>query len=109
MSDEQIDTLLSNLLSALSIFTALAYGILFIGPEKLNDRIALLENRIEQQKRFFDDADRNTIKRYTNFIKSFNQDIFFVSLMSLIIISLIFIKWLNLNNTISYCEIVAIT
>lgn len=108
LSDEQIDNILSNLLSALSIFTALAYGILFIGPEKLNNRIMLLEHRIEQQKRFFDDADRNAITRYTNFIKSFNQDIFFVSLMSLVIISLIFIKWLNFNSIISHCAIMAI-
>lgn len=108
LSVEQIDNILSNLLSALSIFTALAYGILFIGPEKLNNRIALLEHRIEQQNRFFDDADRNSITRYSNFIKSFNQDIFFVSLMSLVIISLIFIKWLNLNDIISHCAIMAI-
>lgn len=57
---------------------------------------------------FFDDADRNAITRYTNFIKSFNQDIFFVSLMSLVIISLIFIKWLNFNSIISHCAIMAI-
>ena len=108
LEDEQVDNILSNLLSALSIFTALAYGILFIGPEKLNDRIEQLEHRIKQQNRFFDDADRNTVKRYTNFIKSFNQDIFFVSLISLVIITLIFIKWLNLNDIISHCAIMAI-
>lgn len=108
LSDKQIDSILSNLLSALSIFTALAYGILFIGPEKLNKRITLLEHRIEQQNRFFDDADRNSITRYCNFIKSFNQDIFFVSLMSLVIISLIFVKWLNLKGIISHCAIMAI-
>lgn len=108
LPNKQIDNILSNLLSALSIFTALAYGILFIGPEKLNDRITLLEQRIKQQNRFFDDADRNTIIRYTIFIKSFNQDIFFVTIMSLVIISLIFIKWLDLNYIISHCAIIAI-
>lgn len=108
LTDDKINDILSDLLSALSIFTALAYGILFIGPEKLTDRISMLENRLLEQKRYYDDADRNSIIRYANFIKSFNQDIFFVSLMSLIIISLIFIKWLIVNRFISQCLIIAI-
>lgn len=108
LTDDKINDILSNLLSALSIFTALAYGILFIGPEKLTERISILENRILKQKRYFDDADKNSLIRYANFIKSFNQDIFFVSLMSLVIISLIFIKWLITNHIISQCLIVAI-
>lgn len=108
MTDDKINDILSNLLSALSIFTALAYGILFIGPEKLAERISTLENRLLKQKRYFDDADKNALIRYANFIKSFNQDIFFVSLMSLVIISLIFIKWMISNQVISQCLIVAI-
>ena len=108
LSDDKNNDILSNLLSALSIFTALAYGILFIGPEKLSERISILENRLLKQKRYYDDADRNSIIRYANFIKSFNQDIFFVSLMSLVIISLIFIKWLIVSGSISKCLIVAI-
>lgn len=108
LPDDKINDILSNLLSALSIFTALAYGILFIGPEKLSERISILENRLLKQNRYYDDADRNSIIRYANFIKSFNQDIFFVSLISLVIISLIFIKWLIVNRFISQCLIVAI-
>lgn len=108
LPDDKINDILSNLLSALSIFTALAYGILFIGPEKLLERIYILENRLLKQNRYYDDADRISIIRYANFIKSFNQDIFFVSLMSLVIISLIFIKWLIVNGFISQCLIVAI-
>lgn len=108
LTEDEIDNILSNLLSALSIFTALAYGILFIGPEKITESIVLLENRIAKQERHFDDADWNSIIRYANFIKSFNQDIFFVSLMSLVIISLIFIKWLSINEIISQCVIIAI-
>ncbi len=108
LADDKINDILSNLLSALSIFTALAYGILFIGPEKLAERISILENRLLKQKRYFDDADKNSLIRYANFIKSFNQDIFFVSLMSLVIISLIFIKWLIINQIISQCLIAAI-
>lgn len=108
LSETQIDTILTNLLSALSIFTALAYGILFIGPEKLTERISILENRIEKQKRFFDDADGNSLKRYTKFIKTFNQYIFFVSLMSLVIITLIFAKWVISNEILSRCLITLI-
>lgn len=108
LPDDKINDILSNLLSALSIFTALAYGILFIGPEKLTERISILENRLSKQKRYYDDADKNSIIRYANFIKSFNQDIFFISLMSLVIISLIFAKWLIVNGFISQCLIVAI-
>ena len=108
ISDDQVNNILTNLLSALSIFTALAYGILFIGPEKLSNRISLLENRLERQQRFYDEADRNSFIRYSNFIKTFNQDIFFVSLISLVIISLIFLKWIEINKLISKCSIVAI-
>lgn len=108
LTDDKINEILSNLLSALSIFTALAYGILFIGPEKLTERISILESRLLKQKRYYDDADRNSLIRYANFIKSFNQDIFFVSLMSLVIISLIFVKWLIANRFVSQYLIVAI-
>ena len=108
LPDDKINDILSNLLSALSIFTALAYGILFIGPEKLSERISILENSLLKQNRYYDDADRNSIIRYANFIKSFNQDIFFVSLISLVIISLIFINWLIVKRFISQCLIVAI-
>ena len=61
--DNNIDTLLS----VLSIFTALIFGVLFTVPDKLPHRI----EKLNQKKK--DNATQNYLIRFYNFTKKFVQ------------------------------------
>lgn len=77
---ESIDTLLT----VLTIFTALIFGVLFTVPDKLS-------NRIEKYKNRKDEAIKNYLTRFYNFTKSFVEQITFIILISLVLIVLLVI------------------
>lgn len=61
-----LDNIIDTLLSVLSIFTALIFGVLFTVPDKLPHRI----EKLNQKK---DNATQNYLIRFYNFTKKFVQ------------------------------------
>ena len=61
-----LDNIIDTLLSVLSIFTALIFGVLFTVPDKLSHRI----EKLNQKK---DNATQNYLIRFYNFTKKFVQ------------------------------------
>ena len=59
-----LDNIIDTLLSVLSIFTALIFGVLFTVPDKLSHRI----EKLNQKK---DNATQNYLIRFYNFTKKF--------------------------------------
>jgi len=66
-------------ITVISIFTALVFGILFIGPEKFATRVEIYEG---------DDNDEviNYLTRYKNFTKQFVAQVSFIILISILLI-----------------------
>jgi hypothetical protein len=76
--------IVDTFISALSIFTALIFGIIFIAPDKLSQRVELFKN----QK---DDAITNYIIRYKNFTKSFIAQIGSIIIIAIILLVMLLI------------------
>jgi hypothetical protein len=83
---QSIDTLLT----VLSIFTALIFGVLFTVPDKLN-------LRIDKYKGRNDVGVKNYLIRFANFTQSFVQQVSFIILLSLKIIVLLIILKVSYN------------
>ena len=66
-----LDNIIDTLLSVLSIFTALIFGVLFTVPDKLSHRI----EKLNQKK---DNATQNYLIRFYNFTKKFVQQTSFI-------------------------------
>lgn len=89
----KLDNIIDTLLSVLSIFTALIFGVLFTVPDKLSHRI---EN-LNQKK---DNATQNYLIRFYNFTKKFVQQTSFIIALSIfLIILLVFLKVID-NNVV---------
>lgn len=84
-----LDNIIDTLLSVLSIFTALIFGVLFTVPDKLS-------HRIEKLNKKKDNATQNYLIRFYNFTKKFVQQISFIIALSIfLIVLLIFQKILD--------------
>ena len=88
---ESIDTLLT----VLTIFTALIFGVLFTVPDKLSQRIEKYKNRK-------DEAIKNYLTRFYNFTKSFIEQITFIILISIVLIVLLIICKITHNISMEY-------
>lgn len=78
--------IIDTLLTVLSIFTALIFGVLFTVPDKLSQRI-------ERYKNKSDNSTKNYLIRFCNFTRSFVQQITFIIVISIVlIILLVFLK-----------------
>lgn len=78
--------IIDTLLTVLSIFTALIFGVLFTVPDKLSQRIEKFKNKT-------DSSTKNYLIRFTNFTRSFIQQIAFIIIVSIVlIILLVFLK-----------------
>lgn len=83
--------LIDTLLSVLSIFTALIFGVLFTVPDKLAQRIKHLNGKK-------DTSIKNYLIRFSNFTRLFVQQITFIIILCIIlIIILVVIKILSDN------------
>ena len=80
-----ISEAIETLLTCLSIFTTLIFGILFTVPEKLSQRI----DTLNETK---DDASQNYLIRFSNFSKGFVQRVSFVVIICLLLIILLIIQ-----------------
>lgn len=86
-----LDNIIDTLLSVLSIFTALIFGVLFTVPDKLSHRI----EKLNQKK---DNATQNYLIRFYNFTKKFVQQTSFIIALSIfLIILLVFLKVIDDN------------
>jgi hypothetical protein len=78
--------IIDTLLTVLSIFTALIFGVLFTVPDKLSQRIERFKNKT-------DNSTKNYLIRFSNFTRSFVQQITFIIVISIaLIILLVFLK-----------------
>jgi|GEM_PF-1146647 len=85
--------IIDTLLTVLSIFTALIFGVLFTVPDKLSQRIERFKNKT-------DNSTKNYLIRFSNFTRSFVQQIAFIIVISIVlIILLVFLKVVT-DNTI---------
>lgn len=87
-----LDNIVDTLLSVLSIFTALIFGVLFTVPDKLSQRI----DKLNQKK---DNASQNYLIRFHNFTKKFVQQISFIIVLSISLIILLIFQNILDNNT----------
>lgn len=88
-----LDDIIDMLLTVLSIFTALIFGVLFTVPDKLSQRIERLKDRTNN-------STRNYLIRFLNFTRSFVQQISFIIVISFIIIFLLVLQKAIDSNTI---------
>lgn len=85
--------IIDTLLTILSIFTALIFGVLFTVPDKLSQRIERFKNKT-------DNSTKNYLIRFSNFTRSFVQQITFIIVISIALIILLVIqKVITDNNT----------
>lgn len=86
--------IIDTLLTVLSIFTALIFGVLFTVPDKLSQRIDKFKNKA-------DNSTRNYLIRFTNFTRSFVQQIAFIIVVSIALIILLVLTKIATNNIIN--------
>lgn len=86
-----LDNIIDTLLSVLSIFTALIFGVLFTVPDKLSHRI----EKLNQKK---DNATQNYLIRFYNFTKKFVQQTSFIIALSIFLIILLIFQKVFKNN-----------
>lgn len=82
---------IDTILTTLSIFTALIFGILFIVPEIFSKRI----DTLSQKK---DDINKNYLIRFHNFTKKFVQQTSFIIVLSILNIVLLLIQKIISNE-----------
>lgn len=82
---------IDTILTTLSIFTALIFGILFIVPEIFSKRI----DTLSQKK---DDINKNYLIRFYNFTKKFVQQTSFIIVLSILNIVLLLIQKIISNE-----------
>lgn len=85
--------IIDTLLTVLSIFTALIFGVLFIVPDKLSQRI-------ERFKGKTDNGTKNYLIRFSNFTRCFVQQIAFIIVISIILIILLVFLKVATENTL---------
>lgn len=84
--ETSLKDIIDTLLTVLSIFTALIFGVLFTVPDKLSQRIERFKNKT-------DNSTKNYLIRFSNFTRSFVQQITFIIVISIaLIILLVFLK-----------------
>ena len=97
VKDIDTNSIIDTLLTCLSIFTALIFSVIFTVPDKLSKRISDLQNRNNEET-------HNYLIRFYNFSKLFVQQIAFVIVLCLLLISLLvlqkisnieFVKFIN--------------
>lgn len=92
--DISLKDIIDTLLTVLSIFTALIFGVLFTVPDKLSQRIERYRNKA-------DNSTKNYLIRFCNFTRCFVQQITFIIVISIaLIILLVFLKVVT-NNIIT--------
>lgn len=91
----KISNMVDILISSLSIFTALIFGILFIASEKLNQRIEDLKIDIDSSNKL-NDEDKNYLIRYINFTRLFVKQVSFLILLSIVLIVLLVLHKLEM-------------
>ena len=88
-----LDNIIDKLLTVLSIFTALIFGVLFTVPDKLSQRIERFKNKT-------DNSTKNYLIRFSNFTRNFVQQITFIIVISFVLIILLVFQKISNNNTI---------
>lgn len=85
IKDIDTNSIIDTLLTCLSIFTALIFSVIFTVPDKLSKRISDLQNRKNEDT-------YNYLIRFYNFSKLFVQQIAFVIVLCLLLISLLLVQ-----------------
>lgn len=85
--------LIDTLLTVLSIFTALIFGVLFTAPDRLSQRIEIFKNKT-------DNSTKNYLIRFSNFTRSFVQQIAFIIVICIALIILLILLKVVTDNVI---------
>ncbi|GAB6123700.1 hypothetical protein [Dysgonomonas termitidis] len=85
--------IIDTLLTVLSIFTALIFGVLFTVPDKLSQRIERFKNKT-------DNSTKNYLIRFSNFTRSFVQQITFIIIICIALIILLVLQKVVNDNII---------
>lgn len=88
-----LEDIIDTLLTVLSIFTALIFGVLFTVPDKLSQRIERFKNKT-------DNSTKNYLIRFSNFTRSFVQQITFIIVISIALIILLVFQKVVTDNII---------
>lgn len=88
-----LEDIIDTLLTVLSILTALIFGVLFTVPDKLSQRIERLKNKT-------DNSTKNYLIRFSNFTRSFIQQITFIIVISIVLIILLVFQKVVTDNII---------
>lgn len=88
-----LEDIIDTLLTVLSIFTALIFGVLFTVPDKLSQRIERFKNKT-------DSGTKNYLIRFSNFTRSFVQQIAFIIVISIALIILLVFQKVVTDNII---------
>lgn len=88
-----LENIIDTLLTVLSIFTALIFGVLFTVPDKLSQRIERFKNKT-------DSGTKNYLIRFSNFTRSFVQQITFIIVISIVLIILLVFQKVVTDNII---------
>ncbi len=83
-----ITNVINTFLSCISIFTALIFTVIFTVPDKLSQRLKLLQDNL-------DEASRNYLTRFSNFTKLFTQQVLFITLICILLIILLLVETVN--------------
>lgn len=90
-----LDDIIDTLLTVLSIFTALIFGVLFTVPDKLSQRIERFKNKT-------DNSTKNYLIRFSNFTRYFVQQITFIIVISLALIVFLVFQKVVVDKTIKF-------
>lgn len=100
--NEDMSSIIDDLLSCLSIFTALIFSVLFIVPDKLSQRI-----KDFQEKR--NDSTHNYLIRYLNFSKIFIKQLSFIIVLCIVLIVLLIIQKIHSSTPIVFTNTLLFT
>ncbi len=83
--DMDMKDIIDDLISSLSIFTALIFGVLFIIPDKLSQR----SKKLQENK---NESTRNYLIRFLNFSRIFTKQVSFTIVLCIVLIVLLIIQ-----------------
>lgn len=100
--NEDMSSIIDDLLSCLSIFTALIFSVLFIVPDKLSQRI-----KDYQEKR--NEGTHNYLTRYLNFSRIFIKQLSFIIVLCIVLIVLLIIQKIHSSTPIVFANTLLFT
>lgn len=107
--NENMSNIIDDLLSCLSIFTALIFSVLFIVPDKLSGRINDLQEKEKKEKEEEKNSTHNYLIRYLNFSSIFIKQLSFTIVLCIVLIVLLIIQKIHSSTPIVFINTLLFT